>query len=146
VWRGGGFTPDAHNSIDPEPGSQMTVTSVATFTMRAGREAGALRLIRAVERQAKSEQRGTLVYLAHRTLDKKGKLTRTLYFYERYRSMKALKAHLASSSWQAVVSQWTKYFEGPSADSVDFFSVHRIAAFERAGSIPTVPLTRKRRP
>jgi quinol monooxygenase YgiN len=125
----------------------MIVTSVATFIMRAGREAGALRLIRAVERQAKSEQPGTLVYLAHRTLDKKGKPTRTLYFYERYRSLKALNDHLASTSWQDVVTQWTRYFEGPSADSsIDFFNVHRIAAFERAGSIPTVPLTRKRRP
>lgn len=124
----------------------MIVTSVATFTMRAGREAGALRLIRAVERQAKAEQPGTLVYLAHRTLDKKGKPTRTLYFYERYRSGKALQRHLDSTSWKAVVSQWTTYFEGPSADSIDFFNVHRIAAFERAGSIPTVPLTRSRRP
>jgi quinol monooxygenase YgiN len=121
----------------------MIVTSVATFTMRAGREAGALRLIRAVERQAKSEQRGTLVYLAHRTLDKKGKLTRTLYFYERYRNMAALKAHLASTSWQAVTAQWTRYFEGPSPASIDFFSVRRIAAFERAGAIPTVPRARR---
>jgi quinol monooxygenase YgiN len=121
----------------------MTITSVATFTMRAGREAGALKLIRAVERQAKSEQRGTLVYLAHRTLDRKGKPTRTLYFYERYRSMAALKVHLASTSWQAVVAQWSRYFEGPSSASIEFFSVHRIAAFERAGAIPTVSRARR---
>jgi quinol monooxygenase YgiN len=122
----------------------MTVTSVATFTMRAGREVGALKLIRAVERQARAEQRGTLVYLAHRTLDAKGKPTRTLYFYERYRNQAALRAHLASTSWQAVVAQWTRYFEGPSPTAaIHFFSVQRIAAFERAGAIPTVPRARR---
>lgn len=121
----------------------MTVTSVATFTMRAGREAGALKLIRAVEREARADQRGTLVYLAHRVLDAKGRPTRTLYFYERYRSGAALKRHLNSASWQAVVAQWTRFFEGSSATSaIKFFSVDRIAAFERAGAIPTVPRAR----
>lgn len=122
----------------------MTVTSVATFTMRAGREAGALKLIRAVERQARAEQPGTLVYLAHRVLDAKGRPTRTLYFYERYASVAALNRHLESTSWQAVVAQWTRHFEGASAASaIKFFSVDRFAAFERAGSIPTVPRTRR---
>ena len=117
----------------------MTITSVATFTMRAGREADALALIRAVKRQAEREQPGTLVYLVHRVLDTKGKPTRTLYFYERYRSHHALTAHLASSSWQRVVERWTECFEGKSADTaIEFFGVKRIAAFERDGAIPIV--------
>lgn len=114
----------------------MIITSIATFTMRAGREAGALRLIRAVERQARREQPGTLVYLAHLELDQRGKPTRTLCFYERYSSKAALDAHLASTSWQAVVQQWASYFEGRSADAVKFFGVKRISAFTRAGAIP----------
>jgi quinol monooxygenase YgiN len=118
----------------------MTITSVATFTMRAGREADALALIRAVKRQAESEQPGTLVYLVHRVLDAKGKPTRTLYFYERYRSAAALRAHLASSSWKRVVAKWPECFEGKSAKAgVKFFGVKRIAAFERAGAIPIAP-------
>ena len=117
----------------------MTITSVASFTMRAGREADALALIRAVKRQAEREQPGTLVYLVHRVLDAKGKPTRTLYFYERYRSAHALKAHLASSSWQRVVARWTECFEGTSATAgIKFFGVKRIAAFEREGAIPVV--------
>jgi len=39
----------------------MTITSIATFTMRAGRESDALALIRAVKRQAERDQPGTLV-------------------------------------------------------------------------------------
>ncbi|HEX7942887.1 MAG TPA: antibiotic biosynthesis monooxygenase [Gemmatimonadaceae bacterium] len=121
----------------------MTITSIATFTMRAGREADALALIRAVKRQAEREQPGTLVYLVHLVhlvLDKKGKPTRTLYFYERYRNESALKAHLASTSWQRVVAKWTECFEGKSPKTgIDFFGVKRIAAFERAGAIPTAP-------
>jgi quinol monooxygenase YgiN len=115
----------------------MTITSIATFTMRAGREADALALIRAVKRQAENEQPGTLVYLVHRVLDRKGKPTRTLYFYERYRNQTALNAHLASTSWQHVVAKWTECFEGKSAKTgVKFFGVKRIAAFERPGAIP----------
>jgi quinol monooxygenase YgiN len=115
----------------------MTITSIATFTMRAGREAEALALIGAVKRQAEREQPGTLVYLVHRTLDKKGKPTRTLYFYERYRNTAALDAHLASTSWKRVIEKWTDCFEGKSARSaVKFFGVKRIAAFERPGAIP----------
>ena len=93
----------------------MPITSIATFTMRAGRETAALALIRAVKRQAEREQPGTLVYLVHRVLDAKGKPTRTLYFYERYRNETALKAHLASSSWQRVTASWAEHFEGKSA-------------------------------
>jgi quinol monooxygenase YgiN len=114
----------------------MIITSIATFTIRAGKEAGALRIIRAVERQAKREQPGTLVYLAHFVLDKQGKPTRQLYFYERYASKAALDAHLASSSWQAVTKQWAAYFEGRSAASIKFFGVRRIAEFARKGAIP----------
>jgi quinol monooxygenase YgiN len=115
----------------------MTITSVATFTMRAGREADALALIRAVKRQAEREQPGTLVYLVHRVLDKKGKSTRTLYFYERYRGAAALRAHLASSSWKRVIEKWTECFEGRSSKTgIKFFGVTRIAAFERPGAIP----------
>ena len=118
----------------------MTITSVATFTMRAGREADALALIRAVKRQAEREQPGTLVYLVHRVLDKRGKPTRTLYFYERYRNAAALKAHLASTSWKRVIAKWTECFEGRSPEvGIEFFGVKRIAAFERAGAIPIAP-------
>jgi len=118
----------------------MTITSIATFTMRAGRETDALALIRAVKRQAERDQPGTLVYLVHRTLDKKGKPTRTLYFYERYRNAAALNAHLASSSWKRVIAKWTDYFEGKSPRTgIKFFGVKRIAAFERPGAIPIAP-------
>ena len=118
----------------------MTITSVATFTMRAGRETDALALIRAVKRQAERDQPGTLVYLVHRTLDKKGKPTRTLYFYERYRNAAALNAHLASSSWKRVIAKWTDCFEGKSPKTgINFFGVQRIAAFERPGAIPIAP-------
>ncbi|MEO6525496.1 MAG: antibiotic biosynthesis monooxygenase family protein [Gemmatimonadaceae bacterium] len=117
----------------------MIITSIATFTMRAGQEAGALKLIRAVRKQAESEQPGTLVYLVHRVLDAKGKLTRKLYFYERYSGKAALNAHLASSSWKAVGDNWPQFFEGTFPKSIDFFGVKRIAAFERPGSIPSAP-------
>ena len=118
----------------------MTITSVATFTMRAGRESDALALIRAVKRQALDEQPGTLVYLVHRVLDEQGRPTRRLYFYERYRNEAALRAHLASTSWQRVVEKWTDCFEGKSARAaIEFFGVKRIAAFERVGSIPIAP-------
>ncbi|HEX7981213.1 MAG TPA: antibiotic biosynthesis monooxygenase [Gemmatimonadaceae bacterium] len=115
----------------------MTITTIATFTMRAGREADALKLIRAVKRQAESEQPGTLVYLVHLVLDKKGKPTRTLYFYERYRNEAALQAHLASTSWKRVIAKWPECFEGKSPKTgLEFFGVKRIAAFERPGAIP----------
>ena len=96
----------------------MIITSIATFEMRQGREKAALKLIAAVKRQAEREQPGTLVYLVHRILDKNGKATRHLYFYERYRNMAALNAHLASSSWQQVDAEWTRCFVGPSPMSI----------------------------
>jgi quinol monooxygenase YgiN len=114
----------------------MIITSVATFTIRAGRVPGALRLVRAVERQASREQPGTLVYLAHLVLDKQGKPTRQLYFYERYASKAALDAHLASSAWLALTKQWNTYFEGRNPKSIKFFGVKRLAAFARKGAIP----------
>jgi len=118
----------------------MPITSIATFTMRAGHEADALTLIRAVKRQAEREQPGTLVYLVHRVLDRKGKPTRTLYFYERYRNEAALQAHLASTSWKRVIAKWTDCFEGKSPRTgIRFFGVKRIAAFERPGAIPIAP-------
>lgn len=115
----------------------MAVTTWGSFTMRRGQEKGALKLINAVKRQAQKDQPGTLVYLVHRLTDAKGRPTRTLLFYERYRNMKALNAHLASSSWQAVVSHWPTYFEGESAKKgVTFENMDRIAAFARDGAIP----------
>lgn len=123
----------------------MIITTIATFTMRAGKVPGALQLIRAVKRQAEAEQPGTLVYMVHRVLDAKGKPSRKLYFYERYRSMGALKKHLRSESWRAVKAQWTRFFEGRSAKaSIKFFGVDRIAAFERQGAIPVAKRSRRR--
>lgn len=114
----------------------MIITTFATFTIRPGKTAGAMKLIRAVKRQAQAEQPGTLVYLVHRVLTKSGRPTRQLYFYERYRSQGALNKHLASRSWKAVVKQWPNFFEGRSSSSLKFFGAHRIAAFERRGAIP----------
>lgn len=122
----------------------MVITTIATFTMRRGKVPGALKLIRAVKKQAEAEQPGTLVYLVHRTLDAKGKPTRVLYFYERYRNRAALEAHLASESWEAVLTQWTRFFEGRYPKAVKFFGVERIAAFAREGAIPTVQRSRSR--
>jgi quinol monooxygenase YgiN len=114
----------------------MIVTTIATFEMRKGREAGALRLIAAVKRQAEREQPGTLVYLVHRVLDRQNRPTRQLYFYERYRNMAALDAHLNSRSWKNIEKEWTRYFSGPSSASIRFFGVKRIGAFARPGAIP----------
>ncbi|HMV30819.1 MAG TPA: antibiotic biosynthesis monooxygenase [Gemmatimonadales bacterium] len=117
----------------------MPITSFATFTIKPGQVPGALRLIAAVKRQAEREQPGTLVYLVHRVLDAKGKPTRQLYFYERYRGQAALNAHLASSSWQKVLKEWSRYFEGTPVPGkgLSFFGVERIAAFARPGAIPS---------
>lgn len=114
----------------------MPITSIATFTMRRGREAAALRLIAAVKREAERTQPGTLVYLAHRVLGKDGKPGRQLYFYERYRNDRALHLHLASGSWQQVLAEWPRYFEGTPARGIKFFGVARVAAFARPGAIP----------
>ena len=123
----------------------MIITTIATFTMRAGKVPGALQLIRAVKRQAEAEQPGTLVYLVHRKLDAKGKPSRHLLFYERYRNGNALKKHLGSKSWLAIEAQWQRFFEGKSAAaSIKFFGVDRIAAFERPGAIPVASRSRRR--
>ena len=106
--------------------------------MRPGREAEALKLIRAVKREAEMKQRGTLVYLVHQVLtkQKQPKATRKLCFYERYRNQAALDKHLASASWQAVKSNWPRCFEGTWKKNIKFFGIVRIAAFARRGAIP----------
>ena len=115
----------------------MSITSVATFEMRRGREAGALRLIAAVKRQAEREQPGTLIYLVHRVIGQRtGRPTRHLYFYECYRNQAALQAHLHSGSWRRVQAEWTRYFKGSYKTGIKFFGVKRIAAFARRGAIP----------
>jgi len=113
----------------------MTVVSWASFTMLAGKEDAALALIDAVREQAELEQPGTLVYLVHRRVDAPD----ILDFYECYADTDALDAHLASSSWQAVVANWSHCFAGESAAAgVQFVSLTRIAAFARNGAIPIV--------
>lgn len=124
----------------------MPITSIATFTMKAGKVPGALRLVAAVKRQAEREQPGTLVYMVHRVLDKKNQPTRQLYFYERYRNMAALNAHLASSSWKRLTDDWSSYFEGKTSKAgIRFFGVKRIAAFMRPGAIPTARAAGRRK-
>lgn len=114
----------------------MTVVSWASFTMLAGKERLALALIDAVRAQAACEQPGTLVYLVHRRVDAPD----ILDFYECYADDDALQAHLASSSWQAVVANWSECFVGDSAaQGVQFVSLTRIAAFARPDAIPIVP-------
>lgn len=116
----------------------MPITSIATFTIKPGKVPGALKLVAAVKRQAERDQPGTLVYLVHRVLDQKNQPTRQLYFYERYRNLAALNAHLASSSWQRLTREWSGYFEGKTPKvGISFFGVERIAAFARAGAIPS---------
>jgi quinol monooxygenase YgiN len=112
------------------------ITLTASFTMRAGKVREALALVGAVKRQAEKSQPGTLVYLVHEVLDPGGKPTRTLLFYERYRSQKALDAHLNSSSWKAIEQHWSECFEGRSPKSIKSSMLKRTAAFERPGSIP----------
>ena len=112
------------------------ITLTAQFTMRPGKIRGALALVAAVKRQAETDQPGTLVYLVHRVLGKNGAPGRTLLFYERYRNKKALDAHLQSSSWRAIETNWERYFEGRSTKSIQSSMLQRIAAFERAGAIP----------
>ncbi|MGE0442801.1 MAG: putative quinol monooxygenase [Gemmatimonadales bacterium] len=117
------------------------VTVFSRFTMRRGKVPGALRLVRAVKRQAEIDQAGTLVYLVHRVLDKSGKPGRELAFYECYRNPKALTAHLDSTSWRALVANWDTYFEG-SSKKIAFFSAKRIGAFARRGAIPAAKRAR----
>ena len=121
----------------------MGIIIFATIIMKRGREQGALRLVRALKRDAEANQPGTRTYLVHRTLDRKtNKATRTLYFYEVYRNKAALNAHLTSDSWKAVEKHWPTYFEGSPKKPV-FFNAERIAGFTRPGAIP-VARRRKR--
>lgn len=113
------------------------ITLTAQFTMKAGKVPEALKLVRAVKRQSQKEQPGTLVYMVHRVLASNGQPSRTLLFYERYRSKEALQAHLASSSWQAIVTNWSTYFEGDGpSTAITSEKLDRIAAFARPGAIP----------
>lgn len=110
---------------------------VSEFVMKPGKVAGALRLVRAVEREAKAKQPGTLVYFAHRVVKgKKPRPTRTLLFYECYRNHAALMAHLNSASWQALVAGWSSYFERTSqmGKGVTVISLDRLAGFARTRS------------
>ena len=104
------------------------ITLTAQFTMKAGQVHGALALVNAVKEQSDAEQPGTLLYLVHRVLDAKNKPTRQLLFYECYRDKQALNKHLASSSWKALTSKWSTYFEGTSSDIV-VTSLDRFAGF-----------------
>ena len=104
------------------------ITSIAHFTMKAGKEELALKRLAAVRAQAEREQPGVVFYLVHRVLDKKsGRPTRKLMFYESYVDQAALDRHLGSKAWQAVVKGWSDCFEGTSA--VSFVSLERIAGF-----------------
>jgi len=114
------------------------VLLIAEFTMREGQVDAALHLVEAVKQQAEAEQPGTLVYLVHRTLDKDGNPSRTLLFYEEYSDDAALQAHLSSSSWHAIATNWSTYFEGESTHDIESKMLTRIAAFERPGQIPVV--------
>jgi len=114
----------------------MPITSIAHFTMRAGKVPAALRLVAAVKREAERTQPGTLVYMVHRVLDKKNRPTLELYFYERYRNLNALNAHLASKSWENLLEQWGSCFKGTPKSGIKFFGVDRISAFARPGAIP----------
>jgi len=104
------------------------ITLTARFTMRAGRVALALRRVAAVKVQSDREQPGTLLYLVHRELDARKRPTRALLFYECYRDAKALDAHLASESWQALTTRWSECFEGTAKD-IQVTSLERIAGF-----------------
>ena len=118
------------------------ISLLARFTIRLGKEAQALQLIGAVKRQSARDQPGTLVYLVHRVLDKQDRPTRTLLFYERYRDQAALNAHLDASSWQALMRDWKKCFEGVKAKVTH---VAPIAEFARPGAISTLKLPPARR-
>ena len=104
------------------------ITSIAHFTMKAGKEDLALKRLAAVRAQAEREQPGVVFYLVHRVLDKKSmRPTRKLMFYESYVDESALNRHLKSKEWQAVVKGWSDCFEGTS--DVSFVSLERIAGF-----------------
>ena len=125
---------------------ETAISLLARFTIRRGKEAQALQLIGAVKRQSARDQPGTLVYLVHRVLDKQYRPTRTLLFYERYRDQAALNAHVDASSWQALLRDWKKCFEGAKAKVMH---VAAIAEFVRPGAVSILkspPARRKQRP
>jgi quinol monooxygenase YgiN len=98
--------------------------------MKPGEVGLALRRVQAVKRQTELEQPGACFYLVHRVLDARKRPTRTLLFYESYRDKKALDAHLASTSWKALVAGWSECFEG-SASDIEVTSLQRIAGLAR---------------
>jgi quinol monooxygenase YgiN len=106
------------------------ITVTAQFTMKAGRTELAMRRVEAVKRQTELDQPGAVFYLVHRLLDARKRPTRTLVFYESYRDQKALDAHLASSSWKALVAGWSECFEG-SPSAITVIGLQRIAGFAR---------------
>jgi quinol monooxygenase YgiN len=112
----------------PRYGPVITLT--AQFTMKPGEVGLALRRVEAVKRQTEKEQPGTLFYLVHRVLDARKRPTRTLLFYESYRDQKALDAHLAGSSWKALIAGWSECFEGSPKD-IDVTGLQRIAGIVR---------------
>lgn len=106
------------------------ISLTAQCTMRPGRSARALALVERVRRQSEREQPGTLLYLVHRVLDAKRRPTRSLLFYECYRDQSALDAHLASTSWQALVAAWGACFEG-SPTTMTVTGLARLGGFVR---------------
>ena len=111
---------------------------VAELTIKPGREAGALKLVRAAACGARRGQPGTLVYFVHQVTKgaKQPKPTRTLLFYECYRNQAALNAHLASPSWQAIEAQWPRSFEGKPlvGKGITLTGLQRLAGFARTRS------------
>lgn len=104
------------------------ITSIAHFTMKAGKEELALARLAAVRAQAEREQPGVVFYLVHRVISRKtNRPTRKLMFYESYVDDAALQRHLNSKEWKAVVKGWSDCFEGTS--NVSFVSLERIAGF-----------------
>ena len=106
------------------------ITVTAQFTMKAGETALALQRVQAVKEQTEFEQAGAVFYLVHQVLDADKRPTDTLLFYESYRDQAALDAHLASSSWKALVAGWSECFEG-SPTTITLTSLQRIAGFAR---------------
>lgn len=104
------------------------ITLTAQFTMLPGKESLALSRVAAVKAQTDAEQPGTLLYLVHRVLDRNSAPTDTLLFYECYRDQDALNAHLACSTWKALVAGWSECFVGTQADTVLMF-LDRIDGF-----------------
>jgi quinol monooxygenase YgiN len=94
------------------------ILMTSQFVMKRGQEVGALKLVRAVELEARTspKQKGTLVYFANRKIvkskgSKKAAPGRTLLFYEGYSNAAAIRAHLKSKSWRAIKARWSTYFE-----------------------------------